>query len=200
MADRAMSESRPFLGVERSASSRVWRDRLDARASQTALALDAAPRLARALGPRARRARRHARRRRSLSRSDREEPAARPRYAHRHAGGGHAPRRRRRAQGERRDPRRLRRRRRHLGGAAGAGAARLRARPDLPYPRPAVRGLRAERRDRAHARRPRARCWSPSIAAPPASRRSKKPGSSASTWSSSTIIRRPSNCRPRAPS
>jgi single-stranded-DNA-specific exonuclease len=34
-----MSESRPFLGVERSASSRVWRDRLDARANQTALAL-----------------------------------------------------------------------------------------------------------------------------------------------------------------
>ncbi len=39
MHDPAMSESRPFLGVERSASSRVWRDRLDARASQTALAL-----------------------------------------------------------------------------------------------------------------------------------------------------------------
>ena len=34
-----MSESRPFLGVERSASGRVWRDRLDARANQTALAL-----------------------------------------------------------------------------------------------------------------------------------------------------------------
>ncbi len=34
-----MTESRPFLGVERSASCRVWRDRLDARANQTALAL-----------------------------------------------------------------------------------------------------------------------------------------------------------------
>ncbi|HEY8268673.1 MAG TPA: single-stranded-DNA-specific exonuclease RecJ [Xanthobacteraceae bacterium] len=34
-----MDSNRPFLGVERSASGRVWRDRLDARANQTALAL-----------------------------------------------------------------------------------------------------------------------------------------------------------------
>ena len=39
MIASTMSESRPFLGVERSASGRVWRDRLDARANQTALAL-----------------------------------------------------------------------------------------------------------------------------------------------------------------
>lgn len=39
MVALVMDSNRPFLGVERSASSRVWRDRLDARANQTALAL-----------------------------------------------------------------------------------------------------------------------------------------------------------------
>ena len=150
-----MSESRPFLGVERSASGRVWRDRLDARANQTALALTqrlGLPELlARVLAGR------------GVTPDDAEAyldptvksllpdpdtltdmPAAATRLAD-------AVERKENS----RDPRRLRRRRRHLDGAARARAARLRARPDLPYPRPAVRGLRAERRDRAHARRPR---------------------------------------------
>lgn len=34
-----MTESRPFLGVARSATGRLWRDRLDARANATALAI-----------------------------------------------------------------------------------------------------------------------------------------------------------------
>src|SRR5690606_3671876 len=35
----AMPESRPFLGVAKSATGRIWRDRLDARASAAALAI-----------------------------------------------------------------------------------------------------------------------------------------------------------------
>ena len=97
-----------------------------------------------AAGAHPRRPRRRGRRRRGLSRSDREAADAGSVHADRDGGGRGAHRRCRDARREDCDLRRLRRRWRNLVGAAGAFSARCRARSDDPYPGPHLRGLRTE--------------------------------------------------------
>ena len=169
-----------FLGVQRSLTGKLWRDRLDARGAARALAIAQRYQLPEMLA-------------RVLAGRDVEidevadflDPTIRklmpdPYTVTRDGGGGEAHRGRRRARREGRDLRRLRRRRRDLGGAARLASAPLRARSADPHSRPDLRRLRAEHRSRALRWPPRARrCWSPSIAAPPASSRSRKPSASA---------------------
>ena len=83
-------ERRHFLGVERSATGRAWRDRLDERGAARALAIaqrhDLPELLARVLAGRGV----ETRRRRGLSRSDRARADARSERALRHGRGGGA--------------------------------------------------------------------------------------------------------------
>ena len=77
--------------------------------------------------------------------------------------------------------------------------ARRRSRSDHPHPGPPVRRLRPQCRGGPRSRRNAGRrCWSRSIAAPPATSRSRRRDASASTSSSSTIIWPTSGCRPRS--
>ena len=154
-----------FLGVERSATGRAWRDRLDERGAGARAGHRAAPRPAGTAGARAGRPRRRGRRGRGLSRPHRAPADARSARAHRNGS-------RRRARiadavtrGEkRRDFRRLRRRWRHRLGAAGAlscanaGSIRSCIFPDRIFEGygpnvEAIRSLRRARRDAAGHRR-----------------------------------------------
>ena len=189
-------ESPPaFLGVARSATGKLWRDRLDARGAARALAIAQRHQLPEMLA-------------RVLAGRDVEidavedflDPTIRklmpdPHTVTADGNGRQAHRGRGRARREGRDLRRLRCRRRHLGGAARLASAPLRARSADPHSRPHLRRLWPQYRGGARARGARARrCSSPSIAAPPASSRWRKRGSSACPSSSSTITSPATNC------
>ena len=146
---------------------------------------------------RARRARRR-RGRRGLSRPDGEAADAGSRPPHGHGRGRRAHRRRGDARRAGRDLRRLRRRRRDRSGAARPLPACRRPRSDHPHPGPPVRRLWPQRRGGAEPGAARGDCWSRSIAAPPATSRSRRRAASASTWWSSTITWPTSACRRHA--
>ena len=151
----ASSRSRAvFLGVERSATGRAWRDRLDARGRRgrwQSRSATACRNCWRACWPAAGSRRRG----RGLSRSHHPAADARSAYAHRmEAAAARLADAVERGE-QRRHFRRLRRRRRHCFGAARAFSAAMRARSDRAYPGPHLRGLWAERRGHPLLRRAR---------------------------------------------
>ena len=170
-----MAENRLFLGVEHSATGRAWRDRLDERGAARALAIaqrhELPELLARILAGRnvevdAVDAFLDPTIKRSMP--DPNVLTAMPEAADAHRRRGHARR-------EHRDLRRLRRRRRDLRRAAGALPAAMAA-SSRSSTFPTGCSKATARTSRRCARSPRAarRCWSPSIAAPPASSRLAK--------------------------
>ena len=141
-----------FLGVSRSATGKLWRDRLDARGAARALAITQRYQLPEMLA-------------RVLAGRDVEidevedflDPTIRklmpdPHTVTADGDGGEAHCGRGRARREGRDLRRLRRRWRDLGGAAGLASAPLRARSADPHSRPHLRRLRPQCRSGARAR------------------------------------------------
>ena len=167
------ARDRAFLGVERSLTGRRWVERLDGAGAwprSPSRSGTTFPTSSRACSPGA------------ASRVDDApdflDPTLKvlmpdPSRPDRHGQGRRAHRRRGRRRRDDRDLRRLRRRRRDLGGAARALPAPSGPRPAIYIPDRHLRGLRAERRGDAQARRGRgAGSSSPSIAARPASRRS----------------------------
>ncbi len=140
-----------FLGVSRSATGKLWRDRLDAQGGGAGAGDHAALPVAGDAGARAGGPRCRDRRGRGFSRSDHPQTDARSLHRDGDGDGGEAHCRCGGARREGRDLRRLRRRWRDLGGAAGLAFAPLRARSLDPHPRPHLRGLRPQRRGGARA-------------------------------------------------